>query len=194
MQEFHSSNDALDEGSAQFGSEKISGAPLEELETLVMQSDHLVLDWQSWETVRDLSVGRMRNPDLDRETQIRWARLALAALSRKQNSGKFESASVLADEIHVRVYAVQHFGPLQGDPLRDPIQVCRAVFEEIRESRDDVDAITDEWTSLPRKEILRLRRIKNLLTLLRPIIDLIPSEAPQHHQLTEWLPLIPRLP
>ncbi|GGX19880.1 hypothetical protein GCM10010297_46330 [Streptomyces malachitofuscus] len=194
MQGSYSSNDSPRENSGSVEIEGIARASLDELEALANQSDRWDDDWQVWEMVRDLSVGRMRNADLDEETQLRWCRLALAALRRKRSSAEFDSASILADEVYVRVFAVQHFGAVYGDPVQDPIEVCRSVFIEIHESRADVAAATAEWRSLSKSEILRLRRIKNLLTRLRPIADCIPREAPQHQQLSEWLQLIPRLP
>lgn len=194
MQESYSSDESPGENSSPLESEGIARASLDELEARVNRSDSTNDDWRNWEMIRDLSVGRMRNPGLDAGTQLRWVRLALAALRRKRDSAEFDSASILADEVYVRVFAVQRFGAVPGDPIRDPLEACRAVFREIHESRDDVAAATAEWRSLSKQEILRLRRIKNLLKLLQPIIDFIPREAPQFQQLTEWLQIIPRLP
>ncbi|MGA5124072.1 hypothetical protein ACPCAG_12245 [Streptomyces pseudogriseolus] len=189
-----SSNNPSERGSPSAGSRDIARASLDELEALVARPDHVGDDWQSWEMLRDLSVGRMRNEDLGTDTQLRWAGLALAANRLKRNSGGVDPAQALADEVYVRLFAVQEFGPAHGDPIRDPAETCRVAFREIGESLDEVVTAAEAWKSLPRQRILRLRRIKNLLTLLSPIKYFIECEAPERKQLSEWLQIVPRLP
>lgn len=193
VQGSYSSNDSSSAHPAPLGID-ISKASLEELEIATARSHASEVDWQTWEMVRELSTGRMRNADLDEATRLRWARLSLAAIRRKQETSDFGPASILADEVNVCVFAVREFGAVHGDAVRDPLELCRTVFREINESPEEVASAAEGWRSLAPQEILRLRHIKNLLTLLRPIVDFLPVSARQHQQVSEWLQLIPRLP
>ncbi|WP_189482599.1 hypothetical protein [Streptomyces pseudogriseolus] len=194
VQESSSSNDAVEESAPSVEGGEIARASLDELETLVSCPDRLSDDWQAWEMIRDLSVGRMRNEDLGADVQLRWVRLALVANRLKRRSGRFDAASILVDDVYVQVFAIYRFGPRCDDPVLGPVETCRAVFREIHERLDDVVAATKAWSSLTKQEILRLRRIKNLLNILAPIMQFIPQEAPEYQALSQWLQIVPRRP
>ncbi|MFJ6544611.1 hypothetical protein ACIQMP_28710 [Streptomyces sp. NPDC091385] len=74
------------------------------------------------------------------------------------------------------------------------VTACR-----LRHEDGDVDALRSladsvDWRALDRPEMLRLRRIKNVLTLLRPMSDVLPVDGAVHRELSAWLALIPALP
>ncbi|MEV5545520.1 hypothetical protein AB0L35_05165 [Streptomyces sp. NPDC052309] len=135
----------------------------------------------------------MRDSRLTVESRLRWVRLALLACRRRRETGA-ESARILADEAHIRVYAIRSFGVVPGDEVQDPVRLCEAVFAEIAQDRDAVAVDTLDWRDLPPPEMLRLRRIKNLLTPLRGLTDVLAADDPLRRELTEWLALVPELP
>ncbi|MEU6239849.1 hypothetical protein [Streptomyces sp. NPDC047024] len=94
----------------------------------------------------------------------------------------------------LRVYAIEEFGVRRGDLIRDPVFLCETVFREFGASPAEVAAEAVDWRTLTRPEMLRLRRIKNALTLLRPTSDVLPVDEPIHRELSEWLALISGLP
>ncbi|MEU4149931.1 hypothetical protein [Streptomyces sp. NPDC026659] len=151
-------------------------------------------DNQTWEALRELAVLRMRDEGQDAGARYRWVRLALTACRLRSEGGDACALGTLADVVAVRVYAIEEFGVRRGDLIRDPVFLCETVFREFGASPAGVAAEAVDWRALPRLEMLRLRRIKNVLTLLRPMRDVLPVDDPIHRELSEWLALLPGLP
>ncbi len=82
VQDSYSSNDSREKGTPSVGGLEITRASLDELEARAAHPDRLSDDWQTWEMIRDFSVGRMRDENPGTETQLRWVRFALAANRR----------------------------------------------------------------------------------------------------------------
>ncbi|MGV9425150.1 hypothetical protein ACWDO7_12775 [Streptomyces sp. NPDC003656] len=178
---------------AGLGAIDLSSRTVEELEHMaVLAADSTA--WQTWEALRELAVGRMRDESQDIETRLRWVRLGMTACRRKSASSGFDPVKSLADEVNLRVYAIREFGPLPGDEMRDAAQLCETVYQGIGKSREELSAESVDWRTLPKERMLRLRYAKNLLTPLQRIVDVLPSDAPVRGELSAWLPLIPRLP
>ncbi|WP_329011337.1 hypothetical protein [Streptomyces sp. NBC_01601] len=150
--------------------------------------------WQIWEALRELAVGRMYDDSQDAETRLIWAKLAIAAGGQRDASSGSAPARTLADEVSVRAYAVREFGAVPGDEIRDASELCETVFRGIGMSRQDVSAEAAARQELPRDGMLRLRRVKNLLTPLRSIMDTLGPDDPVRLELSAWLALIPELP
>ncbi|MGQ4415724.1 hypothetical protein ACN6LA_000588 [Streptomyces sp. SAS_269] len=170
-----------------------SDKSVDELKGIAARANPATTHWQEWETLRELSDGRMRDDRQDTETRLDWARLALTACQRKRESGEVDRVKILADEAHIRVYAIRTFGPTKSDPMLDMFDLCAAVFREIGKTREEVAAETADWKSLPPNRMLRLRYVKNLLTPLQALMDTMP-EDPMRQRLAAWLSLIPHLP
>ncbi|WP_250404516.1 hypothetical protein [Streptomyces cellostaticus] len=170
-----------------------SSRSVEELQRISARADGTTTHWQEWETLRELSDGRMRDDRQGAETRLQWACLALTACQRKRESGQVPPVKILVDEVNIRAYAVLTFGPRQGDSLRDVQDLCSMVFREIGKTYEEVINEAEEWRSLPPNRILRLRYVKNLLTPLRPLMEIV-LENPLRQRLTEWLSVIPHLP
>ncbi|MEU6385697.1 hypothetical protein ABZ847_19310 [Streptomyces bauhiniae] len=164
------------------------------MERLVALPDDAVTSWQDWEALRDQAVGRMYDDRQDVETRLRWAGVAIAACGRRDVRSGFDPARTLADEAGIRAYAIREFGVVPGDAIRDAADLCRTVFLHIGRSREEVAAEAVDWRALPREGMLRLRRVKNLLTPLRGIVDALRPDDPLRPELSAWLALIPELP
>lgn len=164
------------------------------LEELASRKDGPPIEWQAWETLRTFAVGRMHDAGLSADTRLRWVHLALIALKRKGENAELDTAAVLSDEAYIRAYAIREFGAIQDAGIRDPADLCKSVFREIGETRGEVHAQATNWHTRPVPEILRLRRIKNMLTPLRDLAGVIPMDDPTRNELSAWLPLILDLP
>lgn len=172
----------------------MSRRSIEELEQVAARAGHGNTDRQLWETLRELAVGRMEDARLPTEMRLRWAHLALAAIQRKTEASETDRKAALTDEAYVRVNAIRSFGATQDRGLRDPADLCEAVFREIGRTPDELRTDAVHWRTLPRQEVLQLRRVKNLLTPLRCVEGLFPMSDPLHGKLSAWLSLIPDLP
>ncbi|MFJ3661083.1 hypothetical protein ACIPPM_11525 [Streptomyces sp. NPDC090119] len=149
---------------------------------------------QTWEAARDRAVGRMYDDGQDAATRLRWAELAIAAGRQRDASSGFGPLRTLADETRVRVYAIREFGVVPGDAIRDAAELCETAFQGIGRSRGEVAAEADGWREFPRERMLRLRHVKNVLTPLREIVDVLPLDDPLRPELSAWVALIPDLP
>ncbi|MFB8442513.1 hypothetical protein ACFC7A_26030 [Streptomyces niveus] len=167
---------------------------LDELERSVSSTDSTAVNWQIWETVRELAVGRMGDGGLDVATRLRWAELALAAVHRKSEASNSDSLRTMTEIARIRAHAIREFGVGKNGELRDPVDLCRSALLEIGESRAEVRAEASHWRTLPAEKMLRLRLIKNMLTPLQGLEALLPSRGSMHQELTGWLSLLPDLP
>ncbi|AVH96587.1 hypothetical protein C5L38_17185 [Streptomyces sp. WAC00288] len=142
--------------------------------------------------MRDLAVGRMQRGDLPAGTRIRWGRLALAALPGKYPEER--SQRLVIDSARVRAYLIREFGPDATDPARDLAALRADVLRNLGMPRETAARLADGWQSLPREQMLRLRRIKNMLSALHPVLPLLEDGTPAAADLRAWLELVPRLP
>jgi hypothetical protein len=174
--------------------EGLSGRSVDELERFAVQPENDHLDVQTWETLRELAVARMNDDRLAAETRLRWVQLALTAIRNKTQRSDIDRKATLAEETNVRVNAIRAFGAAQDGGLLDPVDLCEGVFAEIGQTSEEVRTEAVQWQSLSPQEMLRLRRVKNLLTPLRDVESLFPPGDPLHRELSAWLSVIPDLP
>ncbi|MGY0018353.1 hypothetical protein ACVHNB_05135 [Streptomyces sp. YJ-C3] len=174
--------------------EDISALPLEQLEAYAQRPDEPRRDDQTCEAVRELAATRMRLPGSGESLRMRWAVLALAAISNKSAPSPDEAHKRAADAAWIRATMIRVFGPAARDPHRDPEGLFRDVIESARAPYADVSRMTTDWKTLSRPEILHLRRIKNTLTPLIGLEDSIPAGTPTRREAELWLSLVPRLP
>ncbi|AIR98139.1 hypothetical protein [Streptomyces glaucescens] len=174
--------------------EGLSGRSVDELERFAAQPETDRLDVQTWEMMRELAVARMSDDRLAVDIRLRWVRLALTAIRKKAQGSDVDRKAALAEETNVRVNAIRAFGAAQDGGLLDPVDLCESVFREIGQTPEEVRTKAVLWRSLPPQEMLRLRRVKNLLTPLRGVESLIPPGDPLHRELSAWLSVIPDLP
>ncbi|MDQ1010168.1 hypothetical protein QFZ82_004653 [Streptomyces sp. V4I23] len=173
--------------------EGFSGYSLEDLERRV-HGRGAVGGAENWERIRELSVGRMQSAAYPREIRIRWAHLALAAIAGKYAPPLEDPMKSVTESAHVRSFMIQAFGESEEDEARRIGELCAHVETHLGMTREEALQLASEWRGAPREQVLHLRRIKNMLTPLAAIHDLLHEEDPIQEDITEWLSLIPRLP
>lgn len=170
-----------------------SGYSLEELERHVHgggaegRSD-------DWEQIRELSVGRMQSAAYPREVRIRWAHLALAAIAHRYASPVEDPKKSVADSALVRSFMIREFGESEEDEARRIGDLCAHVEAHLGMTRAEALQAASGWRGAPREQVLDLRRIKNMLTPLAAIQDLLHTDDPIQQDVAAWLTLVPRLP
>ncbi|MFJ7270587.1 hypothetical protein ACIQV3_28780 [Streptomyces sp. NPDC099050] len=128
----------------------------------------------------------MQDERLPEEVRLRWARVALTALDRL---GRPE------EQPYVRRYLLQRFGPGgDGDPDRDPVALCRDVLARFELTPDQAAAQARVWRDLPRPDIVRLRRIKNLIPCTEPARPYLAETDPLAAAVDAWTAVRPGLP
>ncbi|MFI9119357.1 hypothetical protein ACIGW0_08175 [Streptomyces bikiniensis] len=166
--------------------------PLEDLERLAAAPGAEARPPEQWNQLRVLAVGRMQHGGLPAGTRIRWGRLALAALPGKYPEGP--SQQLVIESARVRAYLIREFGPDPTDPARDLPALRADVLRHLGLPRETAARLAAEWRTLPREQMLRLRRIKNTLSALHPVLPLLEDEESVTDDLRAWLELAPRLP
>ncbi|WMX46171.1 hypothetical protein RGF97_16820 [Streptomyces roseicoloratus] len=186
----HSTNDPQ-----KVGAHDITTRPLSELERHAKETLASALPPDHWEQLRDLAVGRMQRGSDTTEVRIRWGHLALSTILKGQQEHAEKDPKVtVAEAAWIRAYMIQAFGPSDTDPTRQPSELCNEVLLHIGMSRADVARTADTWTTAPRETILQLRRIKNMLSPLLQIEDLLHRDEKVDQEIHQWLALVPRLP
>ncbi|MFE5731794.1 hypothetical protein ACFQ7A_12935 [Streptomyces sp. NPDC056528] len=147
---------------------------------------------EQWYQLRLVAVGGMQHPGLPAGIRIRWGRLALSTLPRKYPEGPSQQS--VTESVRVRAYLIREFGPDGTDPARDLSALHADVMRNLGMSRETAARLADGWQALPREQMLRLRRIKNLLSALHPVLPLLEDEDFSPEDLPAWLELAPRLP
>ncbi|MEV6249653.1 hypothetical protein AB0M38_26140 [Streptomyces sp. NPDC051742] len=149
---------------------------------------------QDWEQLRELAVGRMQRSGLPDDVRLRWGRVALAAISGKHGEDGL-SRQGMADAARARAYMILEFGVSDSDAVRDLSALCSDVLGCLGLSHEAAVRLAGEWRSLPREQMLRLRRIKNMLNALMPLRALLEGDDdPALRDVRAWLELVPRLP
>ncbi|MGW0312236.1 hypothetical protein [Streptomyces flavidovirens] len=146
-----------------------------------------------WEGMCTLCVGRMQDVRRNSSERIEWGRLAVKAIHSKRE-GDSDPKIPLAAEARIRAYVIREFGKDQEDDFRNPVALCGQVIAEVDYQLDSVAFSASRWREAGRAEMLRLRRIKNLLQPLVEIKGFLDPGDPLCHKVATWLELIPSLP
>ncbi|MFE7585621.1 hypothetical protein ACFU5Y_29100 [Streptomyces gardneri] len=153
-----------------------------------------VEDWphELWVQLRVLAVGRMQSPALARETRLRWGHLALSAISGMARSQTPQQT--MAECARARAYMILEFGVSASDAARDLPALCSEILGNLGISLEATERLAEDWRAGSRERMLRLRRIKNMLTPLLPLHALLKETTPVFEETQAWLKLIPHLP
>ncbi|MEU2240331.1 hypothetical protein ABZ572_13130 [Streptomyces sp. NPDC018338] len=147
---------------------------------------------ESWEQVRVFAVGGMQSRGLSDEARLRWGRLALSAISRRERG--YVPQQAMAAAARVRAYMIVEFGGSDADVARDPSALCSNVLRHLGMSHEAAVRLAGDWRAAPREQMLQLRRIKNMLSPLVSVRMLLEGDEPVLLDTRAWLELIPRLP
>ncbi|MGW7431120.1 hypothetical protein ACWGIN_16375 [Streptomyces sp. NPDC054861] len=191
MRESPSSDSPLEHGCTD-GQAGFPGASLDSLEQYLLKPEPTDCSANCWEQLRDVAVGRMQRRDLVDEIRLRWGRVALSAISRK--SRKESPQQAMAAAAHVRAYMITEFGVSDVDLARNLSALCTDILRELEMPLQVATRLAGEWRTLPREQMLQLRRIKNMLTPVLPLVALFEGNDPAVLDIRTWLELIPSLP
>ncbi|GGX77587.1 hypothetical protein GCM10010358_34940 [Streptomyces minutiscleroticus] len=136
----------------------------------------------------------MGRTDLSDAIRLRWARLAVAAVANKYIGSHDSDARKDVELVQLRAAMIKNLGPDAGDPDRNPELLSRYITEKCGISYADISAATTEWRKLPPAEILRLRRIRNMLSAAQGIDQHLLTDSPIKRASEQWLTLVPKLP
>ncbi|MGW6876768.1 hypothetical protein ACWGHA_31035 [Streptomyces xanthophaeus] len=165
---------------------------LEDLERYLLTTEAKARSLEHWEQLRDFAVGGMQSPGLSDETRLRWGRLALSAISRKELSQAPQQA--MAEFANVRAYMIREFGVSKTDAARDLPALCSEILQNVGMPLEAGARLAEGWQSAPRDQMLQLRQIKNMLTPLLPLRTLLEGDDAAFQETRAWLELVPRLP
>ncbi|MGP3922655.1 hypothetical protein [Streptomyces sp. 8N616] len=189
-----SSDEPMEGGQRSPDGEELLRIPLAELEQFIAAHPSHPLSLQSWEALRDKSVGNMQNAALPKGTRLRWAQIAVTAVHRKHDAGQVDQRASVAEEARIRAYTIREFGRVDDGTLRDLPLLFGQVIQAVGLSREEVFLSAATWQDSGPSEMLTLRRIKNLLTPLKDVEPYVEADEPMKAQLKPWLTLISQLP
>ncbi|MFF9149572.1 hypothetical protein ACF1BN_32505 [Streptomyces sp. NPDC014861] len=134
----------------------------------------------------------MQRSDETDGNRLRWARLALAAVSRKHQGGAPQLS--MTESVAIRAYLIREFGVDSSDADRSLALLCSDVLENLELPLETAGRMAERWRETTRERMLQLRRAKNLLTPLLPIRAMLDSGDLPTEEIHSWLDLIPKLP
>jgi hypothetical protein len=171
-----------------------TGCSLAELERRLQGGDDGVEGVENWEQLRELSVGRMQSDVHSTEIRIRWGHLALKAIAGKYASAPEDPKKTVAESALARAYMIRQFGESEEDEARQIGDLCAYVETHVDLTRAEAQHLASELRRTPGPQMLHLRRIKNMITPLAVIQDLLQEDDPTQRNIMEWLTLTPKFP
>lgn len=104
----------------------------------------------------------------------------------------YDAWNAESDRAHLRAYVIAQVGEVVGSGLWEAARLVRDVESALVLSAAEASELAADWRSLPSRQISLLRRHKNLLTGLDPIIGMV-SEA-DRTVIAGWLAIRNQLP
>ncbi|NJK69586.1 MAG: hypothetical protein HC941_26435 [Microcoleus sp. SU_5_3] len=117
-----------------------------------------------------------------------YDRLAESAEQKKPGSGE----SFTISSMMLRAGAIAKLGIISNDPVLDVNLILQWFWDNIKQSREDVEQKAANWKTLPIGEIRELRQLKNRLQVIAALTDL--DRYVLDEELNTWLALREKLP
>ncbi|WP_067173624.1 hypothetical protein [Microtetraspora niveoalba] len=143
-----------------------------------------------WLSVWELNSFYARQPEQG-ERQRMWAETAMYALGRAEAAGP-DTISADVSRFYLRAGLISDLGPM-GSSLWNPDSLAADILAALPLRLEQAAEWAGNWQQRPRKEILALRRCKNLLGPAQRIRDYL-STTPTARELDQWLALREQLP
>ena len=153
--------------------------------------------FRSWLLLADVSSAKARKGENNAGLFDRtWAevataiydRLAEAAEQKKPGSGE----SLRISSMMLRAGAIAKYGIVPNDSVLDVNLILQWFWDNIKESREDVEQKAANWKTLPIAEIRELRQLKNRLKVIAALAS--GDKYVLDEQLKSWLSLREKLP
>lgn len=167
---------------------------LEQLESTVRASRAEDLSSNEWEQIRTMCVSHMQEEGISRTLRLRWAGLALRAISKKYSAHPHHREKGVADEAWVRAYAVRTLMPSAAERAAGSTKLCAYVLDHVDLSREAASQASSTFSPSRPQEMLHLRRIKNMLSPLAQVYEYLEEGSDLKEETAAWLGLLPRLP
>jgi hypothetical protein len=117
-----------------------------------------------------------------------YDRLAIIAEQKKPGSGEsFRISSMM-----LRAGAIAQLGVVPNDSVADVNLILQWFWDNIKESREDVEQKTANWKTLPVEEIRELRQLKNRLKVIAALAK--SNKYVLDAEIKTWLALREKLP
>ncbi|MCQ0023389.1 hypothetical protein M4914_10795 [Streptomyces somaliensis DSM 40738] len=146
-----------------------------------------------WEQLKEISTNRMQSPDISPRDRLRWANLASQFISKKYADDPESVRREVIEQTWVRAYAVRNLIEPGPRKLSEAAALCTHVLSHIDLSREEIMEVLDSQPPASRESALRLRTVKNMLTPLMQVHELLEDEETKT-EIDAWLALLPRLP
>jgi hypothetical protein len=151
-----------------------------------------VSDDFNWLGLAQVAVQKATGTTSEQEAKLKWAEIALnvyAYLTRQDVNGQnsFELSAM-----HLRAAMIRQFGAVADHPILDGKPIAKWFFDRTFTPREEVMQVLGGWRKLPIQDILKLRKIKNRLS----VIELLMQDGylQEHHELREWVMIKKYLP
>jgi hypothetical protein len=125
-----------------------------------------------------------------------WAQVAttiydrLAEAAEQKKPGSAESFTI--SSMMLRAGAIAKLGVISDDPVLDVNLILQWFWDNIKESREDVEKKATNWKTLPIAEIRELRPLKNRLKVIAALAN--SDKYVLDEELNTWLAMRERLP
>jgi hypothetical protein len=159
--------------------------------TLTEQSAPTDLNW--WLRARIAPQRRAYNRTSPPDVRRDWALVFLSLVDSSETFANLNHWTAATDAATIRALLINELGPIPGDTPWDPAALTQRVLATTTLRPEAAADLAREWKTLPRQEILLLRRHKNLLTPLTTIIDQLPHGRDRDH-VEDWYAVLPNLP
>ncbi|MEV5442492.1 hypothetical protein AB0N23_08120 [Streptomyces sp. NPDC052644] len=167
---------------------------LEQLESTVRASRAEDLPSNEWEQIRTICVSHMQEEAIPKPLRLRWARLALGAISKKYSTHPPRHERRVADEAWVRAYVVRTLLASAAERTSESTKLCAYVLDHVDLSREAASQASSAFSPSRPHEMLHLRRIKNMLSPLAQVYEYLEEGSDLKEETAAWLDLLPRLP
>lgn len=117
-----------------------------------------------------------------------YDRLAESAEQKKPGSGE----SFTISSMMLRAAAIGKLGAISDHPVLDVNLIIQWFWDNIKQSREDVEKKATNWKTLPIAEIRELRQLKNRLKVIAALSDT--DKYVLDEELNTWLSVRDRLP
>ena len=117
-----------------------------------------------------------------------YDRLSEAAEQKKPGSGE----SFTISSMMLRAGAITKLGVISDDPVLNVNLILQWFWDNIKESREDVNKKAANWKTLPIAEIRELRQLKNRLKVIAALANT--DKYVLDEELSTWLSVREKLP
>lgn len=146
-----------------------------------------------WLGTRWIAQLHVYDRTLTAEARREWAEVALSLTDRAERYAGYDRWSASADGFNLRSLVIRDLGSVPGDENWDRAALVRSILAAMTLTPARAAQLAVRWQSLPVEQIRLLRRHKNLLAPLVPLVDQLPA-GPDAERVHAWLLVLPHLP